>query len=66
MAGWGLRLARASRRGNVRWVCEFLELPPPQNTCVVFFFTGCVLSRPQLWEPDLQRNRSMKWLVLTF
>ena len=52
--------------GNVRRVCESLELPPPQNTCVVFFFTGCVSSRSQLWEPDLQRNRSMKWLVLTF
>lgn len=21
-----------------------------------FFFTGCVLNRPQLWEPDLQKQ----------
>ena len=68
--GWvwqgGDQAGTREQAGNVRRVCESLELPPPQNTWVVFFFTGCVLSRPQLWEPDLQWNRSMKWLVLTF
>lgn len=64
--GWGPRLVRVSKLGSILVVYEFLEVPPLLNACFFFFFTRQVLSRQQLWEPDLKCNRSKKSLVFTF